>query len=382
MITRNNFPRLCIVSSYEFTDTNATKARLGAYIEILSSRFDITLMSPDGSDPPIKSSAKLVSLGGAPARGGFVSRAIREFSYSVKAWKNLRQLRPDVVMVSSPSMFLLILPNLKIGPTILDIRDLTWEYLPDSSFTYRFVKFGFRILARSAIRDADIVLVTNDREYHYVDSVLKSKLINIPVRIVRNGISLIRFEAISKLPDNRDLESPVLLYVGNVGIAQNLTTIIDVANQFPSIRVLIIGEGRDLDRVKQHSKKCLASNITFVGGVPWEALKEYYSQASMLYAQITSSYDSAIPSKLYEYLSVGVPIIYAGNGVAVDFLSEFDDVKIVEPENPEALSDAIKIFLERIRLPRNYGNSHIIQEKYQRERQVRNISDLVFDLLK
>lgn len=284
-------------------------------------------------------------------------------------------------MVSSPSMFLLILSNLKISPTILDIRDLTWEYLPDSSFIYRFVKFGLRILARSAIRNADIVLVTNEKEYQYVDLALVPKLKNVPVRIVRNGISLSRFEAISKLPDNRDLESPVLLYVGNVGIAQNLTTIIDVANQFPSVRVLIIGEGRDLDRVKQHSEKCLADNITFVGGVPWEALKEYYSQASILYAQITSNYDSAIPSKLYEYLSVGVPIIYAGKGVAVDFLSEFDDVKVVEPENPEALSGAIKFFLERIRLPRNFRNSYIIQDKYQRESQVRNISDLVFDLL-
>jgi glycosyltransferase involved in cell wall biosynthesis len=380
MSTSNNLPNVCIVSSYGFTDTNATKARIGAYIDVLSNHFNVSLIAPFGDSSTGMTEVKLVVLSQAPVGSGFLIRAIREFFYSFKILRKLYQLQPDVVVVSCPSMFLLLLVNYKFCPTILDIRDLTWEYLPNSTLFYRVIKFVFRVFASKAIRNADMIWVTNNREYSYVNKLIGFQSVSIPVRIVRNGISSKRFEAIREIEDKRDSTYPLLLYIGNIGIAQNLTTIVEVAEQFPNIRILIVGDGRDLERVRKFSDKRQANNITFIDGVPWENLKKYYSKASILYAQITPGYDSAIPSKLYEYLTVGVPIIYGGQGEAVDFLAEFDDVQVVEPENSRALSQAISNILIRIMRPKNIRNPEIIRKKYQRENQVSNLPKLVFEI--
>jgi len=63
--------------------------------------------------------------------------------------------------------------------------------------------------------------------------------------------------------------------------------------------------------------------------------------------------------------------------VAVDFLTEFDDVQIIEPENPKALSSAIKNLHGIENLTKNIRNQELIREKYQREEQVRKVLDLV-----
>lgn len=377
MTKSKNFKNLCIVSSYEYVDTNATKARLEVFIKILSEDFNISLVAPLGSDSKDLFAAKLVTLGRAPARGSFFIRALRELGYSLRAWWKVRQLRPDILLVSSPSMFILLLVKFKICPTVLDIRDLAWEYLPDSSLFYKVIKYLLRTFALKSIQNSEMVWVTNSSEYIYINNSVRFRDVHVPVRIVRNGISSSRFAEIRAIPDNRDPAQPVLLYVGNIGVAQNLTTIIDVANMFPGIEILIVGVGSDLNRVQKYAEDRLAHNVTFVGGVLWKDLKSYYSRASILYAQIGANYESAIPSKLYEYLTLGVPIIYGGEGVASDFLTEFDDVKVIKPENPLALSNAIENLLNIKYSPKKIRNQDIIAEKYLREDQVRNVSDLV-----
>lgn len=373
---------LCIVSSYEFRDTNATKARLGAYLDVLVQHFNITLLSPDGSDAPAMDGVQIVNMGRAPARGGFVIRAIRELRYAVRAWQRVRYHQSDVVLASCPSIFLLLLVFWKRCPTVLDVRDLTWEYLPASSFVLRTIKSLFRYFARKAMVRANLVLVTNEQEYRYVDETVKSSRRDIPVQIVRNGISASRFEHMRSIPDQRDPAHPVLLYVGNVGIAQNLTTLVDAVKQNTDIEVLIVGDGRDMDRVKRYAEQNSVSNVIFVGGVPWDRLAEYYSRADMLYAQITADFESAIPSKLYEYLVVGIPIIYGGKGVAVELLNKFDNVEIVEPENHVALSQAISCTLKKIKQSKNEKNVKIIRENYLREEQVNKVKSSIIELAK
>jgi glycosyltransferase involved in cell wall biosynthesis len=373
-------PILCLVSSYEFKDTNATKARLGAYVDILSEHFNIFLLCPYGSDLSVTNSAGIINLGCSPARGVFFVRAIRELIYTITAWRKLRHVRPDILLVSSPSMFLLLLAFQRNCPIILDIRDLTWEYLSDSNVMSRAIKSMFRVFFTSAIRDADMVWVTNEWEQRYVERIIKSKRAHIQLRIVRNGISENRFESIRKISDKRDKKNPLLLYVGNIGLAQNLTTLIDVAVQFPNIRVLIIGEGSDLERVKLLAARKLVGNVSFVGGIPWRRVNEYYSEASILYAQITAGYATAIPSKLYEYLTVGVPIIYGGSGVAAEFLTQFDGVHVVEPENKIALAKVIASLLNEIDTDKYSRNIELIHSKYQRENQVRAVCNTVVEL--
>ncbi len=382
MSERYSLPKLCIVSSYEFSDTNATKARLTVYLDILSQYFEIVFLCPAGSDIPVNDRVKIYNVGQAPARGDFFLRAVREIIYALRTLKVMRSLKPDIALVSSPSIFLLGLSTWKKCPIIFDVRDITWEYLSEGSFFQRLIKYIIRLFSRSMLAKSDMIIVTNYYEYEYMKRMLESKLLSVPIEIVSNGISLQRFTSLHSMKKNHETDTHMLLYVGNVGLAQDLTTLIDAVILHPEITVKVIGKGTDLERIQQYTRDRQTANIEFVGGVSWEKLGEYYAQADILYAQITSGYESAIPSKLYEYLSLDVPVIYGGVGAAADLAKEFENIEVIEPSNSQILSDALERAKKMKGIHQGHHNSNRIKEKYLREGQVKKVVDKVCSLVK
>lgn len=380
MNTLSEKPKLSVVSSYEFQDTNATKARLSAYLEILKQSFQITFLCPNGSDDPSLDGVTLKRIGRTPIRGVFILRAFREFMYAVRALMMLRSTKADIIMVTSPSMFLLLLLISKSCPTILDLRDLNWEYLSESGSFQRFIKLLFRHHIERLISKSDVVFVTNEQEYQHVKEVFKKRSVAVPLMIVRNGISRQRFEQLRTIQDIRNPNRPTLLYVGNVGVAQDLTTLIDAIEFHPDITVIIVGKGSDMNRVKSYAAKKLINNIIFTGGISWVEILPYYACADVLYAQITADFELAIPSKLYEYLTVGIPIIFGGRGAAARFTKNFNNIELVEPRNPDELSAAITRSKKVIGCTRNNKNPEQIFKKYLREGQVENVLP-IFNLL-
>ena len=97
------------------------------------------------------------------SKESFFKRALGEFLNSLKIVWNARKLSAEKVLISIPSMFLMLLaPMFLNGKTlILDVRDLVWDYLPENSFALRFCKYILRILVRHSLKSYDLVLVTN-----------------------------------------------------------------------------------------------------------------------------------------------------------------------------------------------------------------------------
>ncbi len=74
-----------------------------------------------------------------------------------------------------------------------------------------------------------------------------------------------------------------------------------------------------------------------------------------------------MPSKLYEYLSTGKYIIYAGFGVAKDVLEKFERVEVIPPSDNIALNQAIDHAINQTDL-REFStiNRNIIKENFIR----------------
>ena len=205
---------------------------------------------------------------------------------------------------------------------------------------------------------------------------------NLPVDVVRNGISRERFEKLKFIPDLRNKEKKEILYVGNVGLAQNLRTLVNAAVSFPDVLFKIVGQGSDLDEIRRYVMDKGANNVELVGGVQWEELKKYYAKANILYAQIMPEYESAIPSKLYEYGSLGKPVIFGGVGASVRFLNQFSGFQVVTPGDTDQLIKAIQNSLCQDFFPQNQENILYIEKYYIREPQVESVSSRIFSLSK
>ena len=73
----------------------------------------------------------------------------------------------------------------------------------------------------------------------------------------------------------------VILFVGRIASEKNvellLTSMRYIVNNCPKAKLLIVGDGPDLNKYKTFAKKQgLEENIIFTGKVPWESIAEYY----------------------------------------------------------------------------------------------------------
>ena len=107
-------------------------------------------------------------------------------------------------------------------------------------------------------------------------------------------------------------------------------------------------------------------------------LLKVYEETSILYAQLSHNFLYAVQSKLYEYLASGKYIIYGGCGEASLVMYKFENNKVINPDNVEELSKAIKESLEN----ENYKkistfNREKIYSAYLREKCVSDLFNFI-----
>ena len=103
-------------------------------------------------------------------------------------------------------------------------------------------------------------------------------------------------------------------------------------------------------------------------------------KASCLYGQISSSFYSAVPSKLYEYISSGRPVVFGlADGPAKNLVSEFENISVCTPDSPGELREKL-LELKRDKSDRTSANSinqNIIQQRHLRENEAKTLVQLM-----
>ena len=227
----------------------------------------------------------------------FIKRAWKETLDSLKLLKRARSTSADLYLLTIPSMFLTFLAPLVLAgrKAVLDVRDLTWEYLSETQLLQRGSKRMFRMLFCCSLPFFRAVSVTNPTEMDYVARYWRR---SPPPLLVSNGIARERFNSLTDLAATT--EQWTVTYMGNVGLGQRLDTLIRAAERLPQVQFVIVGSGVDFERIVQLVTKKGLSNVRLTGRVTWEGLRRFYSATNVLYAQLTQDYAGAVPSKLYE----------------------------------------------------------------------------------
>ena len=124
----------------------------------------------------------------------------------------------------------------------------------------------------------------------------------------------------------------------------------------------------------RHVKSNNNRHVEFVGAVPPDNIKCFVESSDISIAHLSSNFQTAIPSKLYEYLSCNRPIIFGSCGQAVDFLKQFKGVKCF---NSDATSELIEILknLDTHDLSRidHFKNSERVERSYIREQNTESV---------
>lgn len=365
------FKSISIVSSVPLTEP-VIRNRLFPFFEAFTSRgVQVRCVCPksefDSSNLPEKVMLEEVDINFTKPNS-FVKRAFKEASDVAALLKRAKKMDDERVLVTIPSMFFAFLAPiiLRNKNVFMDVRDLSWEYLSEKSLIQRLAKRTFRFLFKRSVPFFKSITATNETEIEYI----KEQKTGLTVHHVSNGIQLQQFLELSKIMPSENNDFTVS-YIGNIGLAQHLDTLVETAKLLPDISFKIIGSGIDDERIASLISQYGLKNIEMTGRVSWDEVIACYNNTHVLYAQLTPDFSGAMPSKLYEYLSTGKQIVYGGQGQAVATLKQFDACITVPPCNAETLASAItNLQNEMDRQYLSQKNRQIIEARYIREKAV------------
>jgi colanic acid biosynthesis glycosyl transferase WcaI len=279
----------------------------------------------------------------------------------------------DYLLVESPPLFLGLaavwLSWLKGARLIFNVSDL-W---PDSAVDLGVLRrdsIAYRISAKlEAFFYRHAWLVTCQS---------KSILANIATRFpdsplfhLSNAVDTKRFKpdcrtviARNKLSSNGGC---VALYAGLHGLAQGLDQVLATAEVLrdEQIKFVLIGDGPEKKRLMQQAHERSIDNVVFLDLSPAVEVPALLASADLALVTLRTYIPGAVPSKLYEAMSSGVPVVLVADGEAADIVREHDAGIAVKPGDIQAFVDAVQSLLDKPALRRSLGsNGRKAAEKY------------------
>ena len=138
------------------------------------------------------------------------------------------------------------------------------------------------------------------------------------VHIVPTGIDVKRFylenldkEKIKQTKNKYNLNGyKTIIYVGRLAEEKNVDLLIDAQNHISKkmkSKLLIVGDGPDIDKYKKMAKK-QGDNVIFTGAVPWEEIPYYYASADIF---ATASVSETQGLTVIEAMAASLPVICA-----------------------------------------------------------------------
>lgn len=280
----------------------------------------------------------------------------------------------DIVIASSPPVTTPVIgwlfSRLRRCKFILEIRDLQPESSEDfgnlnrSLFT-RLIKRLMHFLYSKA--DKIVPVTEGIANYLIEQGIPKEK-----VATVKSGVGREFIDAHSNgIRTKFGLEEKFLvLYSGTLGWAHSLETIIEAARQLhdqPDIYFAFIGDGQKRQVLEGMVRDYGLKNVGFFGLQPLEVIP-YFLRASdvlvhsMKEVPVTKG---SLPTKLFEYMASGKPILYGSSGgEAIDELEKAGGALAFASEDANRLADLILKLrngqIDGVRLGQSY-HAHVVR---------------------
>jgi glycosyltransferase involved in cell wall biosynthesis len=289
----------------------------------------------------------------APNRG-VLRRTLNYLSFvPTAAFRALRLGHFDVAIGTSPQFFCAVATwtytRLRRVPWVFELRDL-W---PESIAAVGAMRpsLTLRLLERVELRlyrdAAAIVCVTES----FVRSLSERGIDGSKLHFVPNGIVPAFWQDAQRAEERKALaleETDVLAsYVGTVGMAHGLSTVLAAAVQLqtvaPAVKLLIVGDGAELDTLRTVAAHDGLSNVRFTGLVPRDKVPGILAATDIALVTLRPCdlFKTVLPSKMFEAMAARCAIVLGVDGEARATLERSGAGVAVTPGNVEVLTRTI-----------------------------------------
>ena len=179
----------------------------------------------------------------------------------------------------------------------------------------------------------------------------------------------------------------VVMHSGNLGLAQNLETLVEAAalvRDVPDLQVVFQGDGVKRAALQKRVKELELTNVTFLPFAPKDALGDSFATADLFVIGLQRGLAGYIvPSKLYGILAAGRPFIAAVEPACevASIATEHDCGLVVGPGDARALADGIlACYQNRARTAELGRHARAASVQFDRARQVARYFELFGDI--
>lgn len=136
-----------------------------------------------------------------------------------------------------------------------------------------------------------------------------------------------------------------ITYTGTLGASYDLATLIEAsklaAAEDPRIRVKILGDGPDRERLEQLASSAQAP-VDFLGYTAYDLMAAYLKASDITVNSLVKSAPQSIVTKIGDYLAAGIPMVNTGSSPEFRAKVDADGFGVnVEAEDPQALAQVI-----------------------------------------
>ena len=367
--------------------------RIRAFYDVLTRQgHHVTVMAPKyGGEQPIPDVVYCPTV--EMKKKTTLMRMVNQMSFAVSSvFCSGKAGKADVVLTTSPPVLISqagwLIARMKGAKLVYDVRDI-W---PDVALEMgSFSEGSFFAKIFSWIRDfmlkhSDLVTAVSPGKVWKLKDYAPDAL----VAFVTNGLDerFLDNEYHAETAEKYGLTQGFnCVYIGNLGWAQGLTQLMHLAErakeQGMNARFVLFGSGVEEDSLKQYAADHGLDNVIFAGRLPNAQMYTVLKAAQLSFVSLVNeNLKDSVPTKMFEALGVGCPVLLAAVGDAADILAETGLGLAVPPNRDGELWDAfVQMYngMDGFLAKRDHARS-VILEKYSRQKAALVLEKLLLEL--
>lgn len=302
-----------------------------------------------------------------------VPRLLNYFSFVFTAlWAGLFKVpKHQIIICESPPLFLgitaLLLKWFRGSKLVFNVSDL-W---PESAEKLNIINNRL-LLGVSYKLEALLYKKSNlvSGQTQGIITNIQERFPKVPTHLIRNGIDTKQFSQRGdglafRKKHGIDQNLFVVAYAGIIGHAQGLDIIIESAKRLQqnnNVLFMLVGDGPVKPALQELVKQYQLNNVRFIDSVPRKEMPDVIAACNCYVTPLRKNdlFLGAIPSKIFEPLYYGKPVLLGVDGEAKSlFVDEGKCALHFEPENVQALTHAVEQLISDPELYRTLGeNGH------------------------
>ncbi len=290
---------------------------------------------------------------------------VRLFSMLSFAWSfwfsvfSLVRKKTDVFIIQSPPLLValsgLLLSKVLGCKNILNVSDI-W---PLSALELEVIKKGFfysflEKIEKTNYKLAGKIIGQSEEIITHIKAVITKEFL-----VYRNVPVYREYDVKEKSRGNLKI-----VYAGLLGYAQGILKICDEINfKELGVELHIYGAGMEENEIKEFASNA-DNNVFFYGVRTASEIKDEIRKYDIGFVPLKNKIYGAVPSKIFELMQLGIPILYVGSGEAVELIKNQKLGVFSDPNDVKRLKANISFFKKMnnrdyIMYSKNNINAHL-----------------------